>query len=110
MRRDEVAKPGVGGRVWPPGFVWGAATSAFGIEGDAAGRGRSIWDAMCAQEGRIRDGGDGRVACDHVHRYTEDVALLADLGVDAYRFSVSWPRVQPGGRGTPSTTGLSFYD
>jgi beta-glucosidase len=96
--------------VWPPGFVWGAATSAFQIEGDAEGRGRSIWDALCEEPGRILDRSDGRVACDHVHRYAEDVALLADLGVDAYRFSVSWPRVQPTGSGEFSAAGLSFYD
>ena len=95
---------------WPPGFVWGAATSAFQIEGAADRRGRSIWDALCEEPGRVVDSSDGRVACDHVHRYAEDVALLAELGVDAYRFSVSWPRVQPGGRGAVSAGGVDFYD
>lgn len=94
----------------PIGFVWGAATSSFQIEGDADGRGDSIWDAMCREPGRIRDGSHARVACDHVHRYREDVGLLKDLGVDAYRFSISWPRVQPGGTGPMNPKGLDFYD
>jgi beta-glucosidase len=101
---------GTSGLAWPPGFVWGAATSAYQIEGDPGGRGRSIWDALCDEPGRIQDGSDGNVACDHVTRYVEDVALLADLGVDAYRLSVSWPRVQPGGRGEPAAAGIGFYD
>jgi beta-glucosidase len=92
------------------GFSWGAATAAFQIEGDAAGRGESIWDQMCREPGRILDGSNGLVACDHVHRYTEDVALMADLGVDAYRFSIAWPRVQPGGRGPLDAAGVGFYD
>ena len=114
VREDRDGPAGLGhalrDRAWPPGFVWGAATSAFQIEGDAEGRGRSIWDELCEQPGRILDSSDGRVACDHVHRYAEDVALLAELGVDAYRFSVSWPRVQPTGRGEVSAAGLDFYD
>jgi len=99
VREDRDGQSALSARAWPPGFVWGAATSAFQIEGDAQGRGRSIWDALCEEPGRILDSSDGRVACDHVHRYAEDVALLAELGVDAYRFSVSWPRVQPTGSG-----------
>jgi beta-glucosidase len=94
----------------PAGFVWGAATAAFQIEGDAEHRGRSIWDRFCEQPGRIADGSDGRVACDHVHRYGRDVELLRELGVQAYRFSIAWPRVQPGGKGPLSASGLSFYD
>jgi beta-glucosidase len=94
----------------PADFVWGAATAAFQIEGDAEHRGDSIWDVFCAEPGRIADGSDARVACDHVHRVKEDVELLRGLGVGAYRFSVSWPRVLPGGRGPASADGLAFYD
>lgn len=94
------------------GFVWGAATSAFQVEGGAreGGRGPSIWDTFATRPGAIEDGTDGQVACDHFHRYPEDVALLAELGVDAYRLSVSWPRVLPTGVGATSAAGLDFYD
>jgi len=94
----------------PAGFVWGAATSAFQIESGADQRGLSIWDTFCHEAGRIRDGSDATVACDHVHRYAEDVALLRGLGVDAYRFSIAWPRVQRQGKGALSAKGLAFYD
>ncbi len=94
----------------PTGFVWGAATSAPQIEGGAEERGRSIWDTYCREPGRIKDGSDASVACDHYHRYAEDVALLRGLGVDAYRFSLSWPRLQPQGKGPLEAAGLSFYD
>ncbi|WP_336922585.1 GH1 family beta-glucosidase [Aquipuribacter sp. SD81] len=94
----------------PQGVVWGAATASFQIEGDRAGRGDTIWDAFCRVPGAVADGTDGDTTCDHVHRYREDVALLADLGVDAYRFSVAWARVQPTGRGDFSAEGLGFYD
>ncbi|UXY19690.1 GH1 family beta-glucosidase [Streptomyces cynarae] len=87
---------------FPPGFLWGVSTSAHQIEG-AAEREPSVWDAFTAEPGRVKDGSTAEVACDHYHRYREDVALLAGLGVDAYRFSVSWPRVN-----TPG--GLDFYD
>ncbi len=93
----------------PVGFVWGAATAAFQIEGDAAGRGRSIWDTFCDEPGRIKDGSNGEVACEHVKHYVEDVALMKSLGVDAYRFSIGWPRVQPSGRGQLDHDGLDFY-
>ncbi len=97
---------------FPPDFVWGAATSAYQIEGAAAddGRGPSIWDTFCAQAGRIADGRDGAVACDHYHRMAEDVALMARLGLEAYRFSIAWPRVLPAGRGAVNAAGLDFYD
>jgi len=97
---------------FPDDFVWGVSTSAYQIEGavDADGRGRSVWDTFCAEPGRIDAGATGEVTCDHYHRYAEDVALMADLGVDAYRFSVSWPRVQPTGRGPANAAGLDFYD
>jgi beta-glucosidase len=96
----------------PGGFVWGAATSAFQIEGGsrADGKGPSIWDTFCAEPGRVRYGHTGEVAIDHYHRSREDVALLADLEFDAYRFSISWPRVLPTGRGPVNTAGLGFYD
>lgn len=94
----------------PPGFVWGAATSAYQIEGAADERGQSIWDTYCREPGRIKDRSDATVACDHVHRYVEDVALLRTLGVDAYRFSIAWPRVQPTGQGALDAKGLAFYD
>lgn len=98
--------------VFPNDFVWGVATSAFQIEGAAAedGKGPSIWDTFCERPGAIEDGSDGRVACDHYHRWLEDVRLVAGLGVDAYRFSVSWPRVQPDGAGAWNERGLAFYD
>ncbi|MFJ3206682.1 GH1 family beta-glucosidase [Streptomyces flaveolus] len=88
---------------FPDGFLWGVSTSAHQIEGAADLREPSVWDAFTAEPGRVRDGSTAAVACDHYHRYREDVALLAGLGVDAYRFSVSWPRVNSPG-------GLDFYD
>jgi beta-glucosidase len=96
---------------FPRGFTWGAATAAFQIEGATGedGRGTSIWDTFCAEPGRVKGGDTGEVACDHYHRYPEDVALLAGLGVDSYRFSVAWPRVQPDGRGPVNQAGLDFY-
>jgi beta-glucosidase len=94
------------------GFVFGAATSAYQIEGAAnqGGRGASIWDTFCATPGKTRNGDSGQVACDHYHRYPDDVQLLHHLGVDAYRFSIAWPRVQPLGRGAWNAEGLDFYD
>ncbi|MFF9041642.1 GH1 family beta-glucosidase [Streptomyces sp. NPDC014892] len=88
---------------FPAGFLWGVSTSAHQIEGAAGEREPSVWDAFSAEPGRIKDGSTAAVACDHFHRYPEDVALLRDLGVGAYRFSISWPRVN-----TPN--GLDFYD
>lgn len=95
-----------------PDFRWGVSTSAYQIEGAVAddGRGPSTWDTFCAEPGRIHDGDTGAVACDHYHRYAEDVALMRDLGVDTYRFSFSWSRVQPAGRGPANAAGLAFYD
>jgi beta-galactosidase len=93
-------------------LLWGAATSAFQVEGAAAddGKGPSIWDVFCATPGKIVSGATGQVACDHYHRYPQDVALMRRLGLRAYRFSVSWPRVVPAGRGTANPAGLDFYD
>ncbi|MEU7708731.1 GH1 family beta-glucosidase [Streptomyces nodosus] len=88
---------------FPDGFLWGVSTSAHQIEGAAEEREPSVWDVFTAEPGRVKDGSTAAVACDHYHRYREDVALLAGLGVDAYRFSVSWPRVNSPG-------GLDFYD
>ncbi|GJM24421.1 MAG: beta-glucosidase [Phycisphaerae bacterium] len=94
------------GFIFPEGFVWGAATSAFQIEGavDAGDRKPSIWDAFGPAPS------DGRIACDHHQRYESDVALMGQLGLQAYRFSIAWPRVIPDGAGKPSETGLQFYD
>lgn len=96
---------------FPDGFLWGAATSAFQIEGAPTeqGRGPSIWDHFCESPHQIVDGSDGLIACDHYHRYRGDIDLLAQLGLDAYRFSVSWPRVFPDGR-VENPDGLDFYD
>lgn len=93
-------------------FAWGAATSAFQIEGATSedGRKKSVWDVFCEREGRIKNGENADVACDHYHRYREDVRLVRDLGANSYRFSVSWPRVLPDGRGKVNAKGLDFYD
>ncbi|MBG0832372.1 beta-glucosidase [Planomonospora sp. ID67723] len=93
-------------------FLWGTATASYQIEGAVAedGRGPSIWDTFAHEPGRVRDGHTGDVACDHYHRWPEDVALMAELGVGSYRFSIAWPRIQPGGRGPANQAGLDFYD
>jgi beta-glucosidase len=99
-------------RRFPRDFVWGTATSAFQIEGAARsdGKGPSIWDEFCRVPGVIADGSNGDVACDHYHRLESDLDLIAELGVTAYRFSISWPRVQPLGCGALNPAGLEFYD
>ncbi|GAA4916203.1 GH1 family beta-glucosidase [Streptomonospora salina] len=96
----------------PPDFLLGAATASYQIEGAVheGGRGASIWDTYSHTPGAVDRGETGDVACDHYHRYREDVGLLRDLGVDAYRFSVAWPRIQPDGRGPANPEGLAFYD
>ncbi len=98
--------------LFPAGFQWGVATSAYQIEGAVheGGRGESVWDTFCRQPQAIRDGHTGDVATDHYHRWATDVALMADLGLTAYRFSIAWPRVQPGGAGPVNQAGLDFYD
>ncbi len=93
----------------PQGFVLGAATASWQIEGDSAGRGRSIWDDFADVPGNIKDGTKADPACDHVNRLESDLDLLKSLGLDAYRFSVSWPRVMPGAKAA-SEKGLDFYD
>jgi beta-glucosidase len=97
---------------FPPSFVWGVATSSFQIEGAAEedGKGPSIWDSFCRVDAAIADHSNGDVACDHYHRWEQDLDLIASLGVDAYRFSVSWPRVRPTGAGAWNERGLDFYD
>jgi beta-glucosidase len=97
---------------FPKGFVWGTATSAYQIEGavDEDGRGRSIWDTFAHTPGKIEDHSNADRANDHYHRYKEDVALIRDLGVKAYRFSIAWPRVFPEGSGAPNPKGLDFYN
>jgi beta-glucosidase len=97
---------------FPEGFRWGVATSSHQIEGAfrEGGRGESIWDRFARVPGNIADGSDAGVACDHYHRWPEDVERLKWLGVDAYRFSVAWPRVLPEGRGSVNEAGLDFYD
>ncbi|HCT81179.1 MAG TPA: beta-glucosidase, partial [Micromonosporaceae bacterium] len=94
-----------------PGFLWGAATSSYQIEGAVAedGRGPSIWDTFAATPGKVNNGDTGAVAADHYHRYREDVGIMAELGLGAYRFSIAWPRVQPRGRGPVNQRGLDFY-
>jgi beta-glucosidase len=99
-------------QTYPPGFVWGAASSSFQIEGASRvdGRGPSIWDTFCLTPGRIADHSDGTVACDHYHLWEKDLDLMRDLGVSAYRFSIAWPRIYPEGRGKVQTKGLDFYN
>jgi len=100
-----------GALYFPAGFAWGAATAAYQVEGaaNADGRGPSVWDTFSRTPGKVRGGDTGDVACDSYHRYREDVALMAALGLDSYRFSISWPRVQPGGRGPANQRGLDYY-
>jgi beta-glucosidase len=97
---------------FPADFVWGAATASYQIEGAANedGRGESVWDRFCATPGKVRNGDSGAVACDFYHRYSDDIALMRELGLDAFRFSIAWPRVLPEGRGRVNAKGLDFYD
>ena len=97
---------------FPADFVWGVATSAFQIEGavNEDGRSSSIWDTFCRTPGKVHNGDTGDVACDHYHLWERDLELVKDLGVDAYRFSVAWPRIVPGGVGAVNEKGLDFYD
>jgi beta-glucosidase len=97
---------------FPENFIWGAASSAYQIEGaaNADGKGSSVWDDFCSIPGAVANGQDGSVACDFYHRYPEDVRLMRELGLKAFRFSVSWPRILPEGRGRINEKGLKFYD
>jgi beta-glucosidase len=97
---------------FPADFRWGTASAAYQIEGAATadGRGESIWDRFCATPGKVRNGDSGAIACDFYHRYERDIALLRELGANAFRLSISWPRVLPNGRGRVNERGLDFYD
>ena len=97
---------------FPKDFLWGAATASYQIEGAVGedGRGDSVWDSYCRRDGAIWEGQSGEVACDHYHRYKEDVALMGEIGLKGYRFSIAWPRVMPEGTGQVNAKGLAFYD
>jgi beta-glucosidase len=107
-----LAQPKLDHRNFPSDFVWGVATSAFQIEGASSsdGRGPSTWDTFCRKPGAIADASSGDVACDHYNRWQSDLDIVASLGVNAYRFSVSWSRVQPSGMGAWNEKGFAFYD
>lgn len=97
---------------FPADFLWGTATASYQVEGawDEDGRGLSIWDVFCRKPGAVYEGHTGDVACDHYHRYREDVALMREIGIKAYRFSIAWPRIMPEGQGGVNEAGLGFYD
>jgi beta-glucosidase len=105
-------KPPAVHSAFPPGFVWGAAAASYQIEGavHADGRGPSVWDMLCRRPGAIWNGQNGDVACDHYHRWPEDVGLMRELGLKGYRFSVAWPRILPTGTGRVNPKGIAFYD
>src|SRR5487761_103873 len=96
---------------FPPGFLWGAATAAYQIEGAPAedGKGASVWDTFSHLPGRTTHGDSGDIACDSYHRMDEDLAVVSRLSLGAYRFSISWPRIMPDGRGVPNPAGLAHY-
>lgn len=93
-------------------FAWGAATAAYQVEGAAHedGKGLTIWDIFCEQDGKIYGGQTGEVACDQYHRYKEDVQLMKEMGLKAYRFSVNWARILPAGTGKVNQTGIDYYN
>ncbi len=97
---------------FPAGFLWGAATSAYQVEGavNSGGRGPSVWDSFCEREGAVRHRDTGEFACDHLNRFEEDITLMEQIGLRAYRFSISWPRILPQGQGSVNEPGLGFYD
>lgn len=101
----------VKGEEFPSDFLWGCATASYQIEGatEEDGRGKSIWDEFCGQTGKIVDASDGSIACDSYHRFADDISLMKLLNVGAYRFSIAWPRIQPGGTGKPNQKGLDYY-
>src|SRR5262245_10258326 len=111
-KEQPAASPGAAGE-FPKGFFWGTATAAYQIEGawNEDGKGRSIWDTYAHTPEKIKNGDTGDVANDHYHRYKEDVAMMKrDIGANAYRFSISWPRIFPDGTGTPNAKGVDFYN
>ncbi len=97
---------------FPEGFIWGAATASYQIEGawNEDGKGENIWDIASHTPGKIKNGDTGDIACDHYHRYKEDVQLMKKLGLNAYRFSISWSRIYPSGTGKINEEGIFFYD
>ena len=97
---------------FPTGFLWGSATAAYQVEGSplADGAGPSNWHRFVHTPGLVRDGDTGDIACDHYHRWAEDVALMRSLGLQAYRFSISWSRIFPSGTGAVNGAGLDFYE
>jgi beta-glucosidase len=111
LARDASRDEGKTAAMFPPDFLWGAATAAYQVEGASRedGKGESIWDRFAHTPGRIQNGDTGDVACDSYHRYAEDIALLRQLNLRSYRFSVSWPRIQANGRGAPNPKGLDYY-
>jgi beta-glucosidase len=111
MTSDGGAEVGARAHAFPPGFLWGAATASYQIEGAVAedGRAPSVWDTFSHTPGKVAGGDTGDVACDFYHRYEEDLELIAGLGLGAFRFSIAWPRVQPDGRGAVNQAGLDFY-
>jgi beta-glucosidase len=112
MTEDLLAAPATAAPgALPAGFLWGAATAAYQIEGASTqdGRGPSIWDTFSHTAGSIVDGSTGDVACDHYHRWATDLDLMRSLGIRGYRFSLAWPRILPEGRGTVNQKGLDFY-
>ena len=111
LARDRSPDEGQTAAMFPPDFLWGAATAAYQIEGASRedGKGESIWDRFAHTPGRVQNGDTGDVACDSYHRYAEDIALLRQLNLRSYRFSISWPRIQADGRGAPNPKGLDYY-
>ncbi|HRE30282.1 MAG TPA: family 1 glycosylhydrolase, partial [Anaerolineales bacterium] len=97
---------------FPKGFLWGTATASYQVEGGAFedGRGLSVWDMLCRKPGAIYNGHSGATACDQYHRYSEDIALMRELGARGHRFSLSWPRILPEGVGAVNAKGLDYYD
>ena len=100
------------GEVFPDGFVWGAATASYQIEGAVRedGRGSSIWDVFSQTPGKVVNGDTGEIACDHYHRWRDDIGLMRDIALPNYRLSLSWPRILPEGTGRIESKGLDFYD
>ena len=96
---------------FPNDFIWGTATSAYQIEGasEKDGKGPSIWDAFASIPGKTRNGETGAIACDHFHKFKEDIQLMKDMGITAYRFSISWSRLMPTGKGKINESGIQFY-